>query len=141
MWMSRNHFDTILSLLSFTNVDPPTFIYKFWEIRQVVEVWGTNMRENVLPGYMNCLNESMSMWTNKFTCPGFMFAPCKPWPLGNEYHTMCCCSSGIMWGIDLVEGKGCPPQLGQQQYENSVRQLDCCFRCCHQSTTRVLWSS
>ena len=83
----------------------------------MVEVWGTNMRENFLPGYMNCLNESMSMWTNKFTCPSFMFAPCKPWLFGNEYHTMCCCLSGIMWGIDLVEEKDCPPQLGQQQYE------------------------
>ena len=35
------------------------------------------MRDNFLPGYMNCLDESMSMWTNKFTCPGFMFVPIK----------------------------------------------------------------
>ena len=84
----------------------------------MVEVWGTNMSENFLPGYMNCLDESMSVWTNKFTCPGFMFISHKPWPFGNEYHTVCCCSSGIMWGIDLVEGKDCPPQLGQQEYEN-----------------------
>ena len=47
-----------------------------------------------------------------------MIVPHKPWPFGNEYHTVCCCSSGIMWGIDLVEGKDRPPQLGQQQYKN-----------------------
>ena len=84
----------------------------------MVEAWGTNIRDNFLPGCMNCLDESMSMWTNKFTCPGFMFVPCKPWPFENEYHTVSCCSSGIIWGIDLVEGKDCPTQLGQQQYEN-----------------------
>ena len=77
-----------------------------------------NMKDNFIPGYMNCLDESMSMWTNKFTCPGFMFIPHKPWPFSNEYHTNCCCSSGIMWGIDLVEGKDHPPQLGIQQYNN-----------------------
>ena len=70
----------------------------------MVEAWGVNMVENIVPGYMNCLDESMSIWTNKFTCPGFMFVPHKPWPFGNEYHTVCCCTSGIMWGIDLVEG-------------------------------------
>ena len=30
----------------------------------------------------------------------------KPiWPFGNEYHSVCCCLSGIMWDIDLVEGE------------------------------------
>ena len=77
-----------------------------------------NMKDNFIPGYMNCLDESMSMWTNKFTCPGFMLIPHKLWPFSNEYHTICCCLSGIMWGIDLVEGKDCPPQLGIQQYNN-----------------------
>ena len=118
MWMSRNHFDAILLSLSFTDVAPPSFMDKFWEIRQMVEAWGTNMRDNFLPGYMNCLDESMSVWTNKLTCPSLMFVPCKPWPFWNEYHTVCCCSLGIMGGIDLVEGKDYPPQLGQHQYEN-----------------------
>ena len=141
MWMSRNRFDAILSSLSFTNVAPPTFMDKFWEIQQMVEVWGTNMRDNFLPGYMNCLNESMSVWTNKFTCPSFMFVPCKPWLFGNKYHTMCCCSLGIMWGIDLVEEKITHHSWDNNNMKISVQWLDSCFRCCHQSTTRVLWSS
>ena len=115
IWMSRKPFDTILSILSsFTDVISPTFLNKFWEIGQMVEAWGVNMVENFVPGYMNCLDQSMSIWTNKFTCPGFMFVPCIPWPFGNEYHTICCCTSGIMWGIDLVEGKDCPRALGQK---------------------------
>ena len=82
----------------------------------MIDAWGSNMNNAFAPGYMNCLDESMSMWTNKFTCPGFMFVPCKPWPFGNEYHMVCCCLSGIMWGIDLVEGKDHPRQLGQHEY-------------------------
>ena len=118
IWMTRTRFEAILSALTFTDIASPTFVDKFWEVRQMVEAWGTNMKENFIPGYMNCLDESMSMWMNKFTCPGFMFIPHKPWPFGNEYHTVCCCSLGIMWGIDLVEGKDCPQQLGIQQYDN-----------------------
>ena len=118
VWMSRKCFDAILSALSFTDATPPTYLDKFWEIRQMVEAWGLNMVENFVPGYVNCLDESMSVWTNKFTCPGFMFVPHKPWPFGNEYHTVCCCTSGIMWGIDLVEGKDHPRALGQQEFDN-----------------------
>ena len=118
VWMTQTRFEAILSALTFTDIASPTFINKFSEVRQMVEVWGMNMKDNFLPGYMNCLDESMSVWTNKFTCPGFMFVPRKPWLFSNEYHTVCCCSSGIMWGIDLVEGKDRPQQLGIQQYNN-----------------------
>ena len=46
-----------------------------------------------------------------------MFVPRKLWPFGNEYHTVCSCATGIMWGIDLVEGKD-PHQMGQQKYDD-----------------------
>ena len=84
----------------------------------MVEAWVVNMVENFVPGYVNCLDKSMSIWTNKFKCPGFMFVPCKPWPFGNEYHTIGCSTSGIIWGIDLVEGKDHPRALGQQEFNN-----------------------
>ena len=84
----------------------------------MLEAWGENMQQSSMPGHVNCLDELMSVWTNKFTCPGFMFVPRKPWPFGNEYHSVCCCTSGIMWGIEMVEGKDHPWQLGQPQYDN-----------------------
>ena len=37
-----------------------------------------------------------------------MFVPRNPHPFGNEYHSVCCSTSGIMWGIELVEGKDAP---------------------------------
>ena len=40
------------------------------------------------------------------------------WPFGNKYHTVCCCATGIMWGVDLVERKVRPHQTGQQTYDD-----------------------
>ena len=93
----------------------------------MVEAWGVNMVETFVPGYMNCLDESMSIWTNIFTSPGFMFVPHKPWPFGNEYHTICCCTSGIMWGIDLVKGKDSPraPHIPQGVCGHPGQWLQC----------------
>ena len=84
----------------------------------MLKAWGSNMVSCFMPGWANCLDESMSVWMNKFSCPGFMFIPRKPWPFGNEYHMVCCCATGIMWGIDLVEGKDCPCQMGKQKYDD-----------------------
>ena len=123
VWMSRKRFDAILSALSFTDAIPQHSSTSFgrsdrwWRPGVGVGVW-VNMVENFVPGYVNCLDKSMSIWTNKFTYPGFIFIPHKPWAFGNEYHTVCCCTSGIMWGIDLVEGKDHPRALGQQEYDN-----------------------
>ena len=107
-WMSRKWFDTILGGLMYTDKDPPGCVDKFWEVHQMLKELSSQFK----PEWSNCLDKSMSMWMNKFTCPGFMFLPQNPWPLGDEYHTVCCCTSGIMWGIELVEGKDHPAQIG-----------------------------
>ena len=69
IWVTRTQLEAMLSALTFTDIASPTFVDKFWEVLQMVEAWGTNMKDNFIPGYMNCLDESMSVWTNKFTCP------------------------------------------------------------------------
>ena len=53
----------------------------------------------------------MSIWHNKFTCPGWIYCPRKPHPYGNEYHTACCGKSNILFSLELVEGKDRPCQL------------------------------
>ena len=57
VWMTRTRFEAILSTLTFTDIASPTFIDKFLEVWQMVEAWGMNMKDNFLPGYMNCLDE------------------------------------------------------------------------------------
>ena len=69
------------------------------------------MTEQFTPSWVCCLDESMSTWTNKYSCPGWMFVPRKPWPFGNEYHTVCCSLSGILWQMELVEGKDSPSEI------------------------------
>ena len=107
--MSKHRFEDIVRNIKLTNADPPENIDRFWEVRDFIGAWNQNMTDNFLSGFFACLDESISKWINKFTCPGFMVVPRKPWSLGNEYHTICCTLCGIMFGIDLVEGKDQPP--------------------------------
>ena len=74
------------------------------------------MVANLAAGWVSCLDESMLKWVNKYTCPGFVMCLQKPWPLGNEYHSIACCDSGIMYAIKMVEGKNVPPDLPEKQY-------------------------
>ena len=66
------------------------------------------MRETFIPSWVSCLDESMSIWFNRYTCPGWIFCPQKPHPFGNEYHTIACGFSGIMYAVKLWEGKDHP---------------------------------
>ena len=54
----------------------------------MIGAWNDIMTRNFSPSWKNCLDKSMSKWLNEFTCPGFMFVPCKPWSFGNEWHDM-----------------------------------------------------
>ena len=76
----------------------------------MIDAWNKRMKEVFLAGWVSCLDESMSVWTSKWTCPGFMFVPRKPHPQGNEYHTIACGLSGILYGMELVEGKDKPKE-------------------------------
>jgi hypothetical protein len=112
--MSKNRFEAILSNLRFTKSATPSFKDRFWQVREMIDHWNRNMSEFFVPSWVSCLDESMSTWINKYTCPGFMFVPRKPWPFGNEYHSICCGLCGIMYGIELVEGKDAPRQIKVQ---------------------------
>ena len=50
-----------------------------------------------------------------------MFVPCKPWPVGNEYQSICCCLSGIMFAVEIVEGKDCPPQKPKEKFSDIAK--------------------
>ena len=89
-FMLRKRFEAILKALAITARQPPAFRDRFWEVREIIEAWNANMTEQFTPSWVSWLDESMSTWTNKYSCPGWMFVPRKPWPFGNEYHTVCC---------------------------------------------------
>jgi hypothetical protein len=57
-----------------------------------------------------------------------MFVPRKPHPMGNEYHSMCCGLSGVMYSIELVEGKDRTRQLLPKEYSEHGRTIGLLMR-------------
>ena len=110
-FMSYKRFKLITKSLSYTNVSAPTYHDKYWQVRQMLQAFNDNMARIFLSSWVICLDESMSIWHNKFTCPGWIYCPRKPHPFGNEYHTACCGKSNILFSLELVEGKDRPRQL------------------------------
>ena len=76
------------------------------------------MADNFICSWVACLDKLMSKWTNMFTCPGFVFCPRKPWDCGNEYHTIGCGQTAIIFFLELVEGKDRPRQKPRPLYED-----------------------
>ena len=114
--MSGRRFNEILSVHK-TYEDPfPDFKDPFHPIRAFFDAWNEQMKESFSPAWVVCLDESMSKWTHLHTCPGFIFCPRKPWPTGNEYHTIACGLTSIIFHMELVEGKARPKQLPPLPY-------------------------
>ena len=103
--------------LVLTSAQPPAFRDKFWRIWEMVREWNFNIKE-FIAGWVICLDESMSIWLNRRTCPGWIFCPRKPHPFRNEWHTACCGMSGVMISTELVEGKDAPPDIQVRNAEH-----------------------
>jgi hypothetical protein len=80
----------------------------------MIKEWNTHMVNVFLAGWVICLDKSMSIWHQRWTCPGWIFCPRKPHPFGNKYHTACCALSNILFLIELVEGMDSPPQVARE---------------------------
>jgi hypothetical protein len=87
------------------------------------------MTEKFLPSWVSCLDESMSAWISRWTCPGWVFYPQKPHPFGNEYHSICCGDSGIMYQIELVEGQDAA-SANTQPHSDKGRTVGLLLRLC-----------
>jgi hypothetical protein len=72
MYMSRTRFDDITKSLTFTNIDAPAYKDKFHEVRQLLSEFNDHMKKIFKAGWISCLDESMSVWTRKWTCPGYV---------------------------------------------------------------------
>ena len=81
------------------------------------------MELEFLPSWINAIDESMSKWLNEYTCLGFMYVPRKPWKFGNEWHDAGCCSSDVIWSINLQEEKDHPQHLGEKKYNGMGRTV------------------
>ena len=86
--MLHTRFEAITSALKYTEKPPPTYNDGFWEVRRIIDEWNANMEKNFMPAWVSCLDESISKWLNKYTCPVFMCVPRNPWLFRNEYYTI-----------------------------------------------------
>ena len=134
--MSRRRFEEILGIHCTYNKEYPPYTDRFHPIQDFVKAWNDNMKTNFSPSWIVCLDESMSLWTNMFTCPGFVFCPRKPWDKGNEYHTITCGKSSILFFAEIVEGKDRPKELPPQQFNNLGKTVGLLLR-----LTRSIWNS
>ena len=110
-WMSGKRFEAIHAALRYTTAQPPTAEQapnKFWEVTEMIAAWNKNMATIFMASWVSCLDKSMSILFNQWTCPGWVIYPRKPHPFGNEYHSICCGLSGIMFVIELVMGTDSP---------------------------------
>ena len=110
-WMSKKRFEAIHAALHYTTASPPAADEprnKFWEVQEMMQAWNDNMVNIFKASWVSCLDESMSIWFNQWTCPGWVFCPRKPHPYGNKYHTICCAICGIMYAFEIVMGKDSP---------------------------------
>ena len=75
---------------------------------------------------------------NKFMCPDFFLCPCQPNPKGNEYHTICCGESGILYGWEIVQVRDHTIPKGRSEFETitNMKTSGIMFR-----LTRALWST
>ena len=128
--ISGRRFEQLCSALGYTNEPPPNYVDKFWEVRQMIGAWNKNINDQFSASWVSCLDESMSIWHSRYTCPGWMFVPRKPHPFGNEYHSICCALSGIMFGIELVEGKSSPPERPRDINETQGKTVALLLRLC-----------
>jgi hypothetical protein len=117
--MPESRFDFITKNLIYNKAQKPTYKDPFFPIRQLQDKWNENMKSLFRPSWLVCLDESMSKWIQRWTCPGFVFCPRKPWPFGNEWHAIACSETTIIFFVELVEGKDRPQELGEKKYNES----------------------
>ena len=87
-YMSGRRFQNIGTAISYTNIESPALLDRFHDVQQIIEGWNDHYEGEYVPSWINCLDESMNSFLDKF-CPGFMCVPRKPHPFWSP-HQRCC---------------------------------------------------
>jgi hypothetical protein len=102
----------------------------------LISEWNKNMQKMYIPSWVSCLDESMSIWNMRWTCPGYVFCSRKPDPVGNEYHTIADGLTTILYAAEIVMGKDKPDDF-EPQYEREEGKTSSLLA----HLTRSIWHS
>ena len=101
----------------------------------MLEACNFNMVTFFEAGWATCLDESTPFWTNIYTSPGFVWINCKPWLYRNKYQIIFCCISGILFGLEIVEGKDHPKERPKELLQFKGSTIGYCFISARDSST------
>ena len=125
--MSRYRFNAILRNIRYNLDEPPAFRDRFCEVRDLIKWWNDNMDEQFSPSWISCLDESLFIWTNEYTCPGYMFVPRKPHPFGTSITQFVVVFLVFFTGWSLWRVRIGHPNVEQRSIRFLGRLLGCCF--------------
>ena len=75
----------------------------------VIKGWNANMADIFDTDWVICLDQSMTIYHNPWTCPSWIWCPQKPHPYGNSTQSGALFT--IMFSVELVEGKDSPTTI------------------------------
>ena len=61
--------------------------------------------EIFVPGWINCLDNYMMKWINQFKFTVFLSVPYNPWRFSNDFHTIACGVSDILFTLDWSKAR------------------------------------
>ena len=115
--ISRRHLEKITQVKFCTNLAIPEFNYTFSKQRQMQEGRNKNTEAHFDPSWVSFLDDSTQEWINRYTWPGWMFAPHKPHPFVKQCHTIVCDKSKVVYIVDIMEGKDQPIVVVKKEFE------------------------
>lgn len=114
-YMDSRRFDEISDALRLTNTPRPSFHDPFWAVRELLEDWNKHMEDVFTPGHTVCLDESMLRPMHSW-----MAVKRKPAARDAGYYPLYCAETGILFKVDLVEGKSRPKELAAVPNESTL---------------------
>ena len=82
------------------------------------EGWNKNMVAHFDRLWVSVLDYSIQEWVDRYTFPGWMFVPRKPHPFRDNYHTVTCAKSKVIYIVEIVEEEDGPRLMGKKELED-----------------------
>ena len=114
-------------------------VTKMWHVCLIIDAFNLQMERIFGPSWITCLDESMVPFTNEY-CPSWVNIKRKPHPYGNEYHSIACAITHIIFAIELVETKKDRPIEGPHKEPEYEQEMGATPALCVRMT-KSIWGS